>query len=157
MEIVKFKHIQTTYPNGFPLDLLLLADPSLKNIEGYIYNSVSYLVFLESKKIGVLVLEEVEKNSLEVRNIAISETFQNRGFAKQTLQFATTLAKEKGYQKLRICTANSSISQLALYQKQGFEIYKINFNYFTENYSEKIVENDIICKHQICLEKKLHH
>lgn len=155
MNTVEFELIQTRYPKNFPLNLLLLADPSIKNIESYITNSFSYLVVFEKQIIGILVLSEIDKNNIEIKNIAIKESFQNRGFAKQTLQFASKIATQNNYKKLYIATANSSILQLGLYQRQGFEIYKINFNFFLNNYSEPIIENGIICKHQICLEKNL--
>jgi aminoglycoside 6'-N-acetyltransferase I len=87
--------------------------------------------------------------------MAISELFQGNGFGKQLLQFAEEISQQSGYKKLIIGTGNSSIAQLALYQKAGFEIVRIEKDFFVKNYKQPIMENGIPCKHMIILEKEL--
>ncbi|BDS12289.1 GNAT family N-acetyltransferase [Aureispira anguillae] len=138
-----------------PFNLLELADPSRAQIEQYLYESQCYLALLEAQCIGVLVLKELSAQTVEIKNIAIKEIQQGKGYGKKLLKWATKIAQESNYQKIRIGTGNSSIGQLALYQKEGFEITQIVKDFFTHNYPNPIVENGILCKHMIILEKDL--
>ncbi|RIO99278.1 GNAT family N-acetyltransferase, partial [Staphylococcus gallinarum] len=52
-------------------------------------------------------------------------------------------------------TGNSSIGQLAFYQKAGFRIVAVEMNYFVNNYEDPIYENGILCRDLIRLVKKL--
>jgi ribosomal protein S18 acetylase RimI-like enzyme len=52
---------------------------------------------------------------------------------------------------LEVGTGNSSIGQLALYQKCGFRITGIDYNYFIRHYDEPIFENGIPCRDMIRL------
>lgn len=138
-----------------PYELLLMADPSRELIEKYIATGKCYLAYLRSEIVGVLVLNEVSSDCIEIKNIAISLLHQGLGFGKQLLRFAEENCHHLGYSKLIIGTGNSSIGQLGLYQKEGFEIERVVKNFFVDNYDEPIFENGIQCKHLIFLEKNL--
>ena len=84
-------------------------------------------------------------------NIAIKEEVQGRGWGKVLLNFAIEEAKKRKAKDLWIATGNSSIGQLALYQKMGFEMADIRWNHFIDNYPEAIWENGIQCKHMLIL------
>jgi ribosomal protein S18 acetylase RimI-like enzyme len=140
---------------SIPYALLLLADPSIHQINDYLQSGICYVARLENEVIGVFVLNQITPSSIEIKNIAISELFQGNGFGKQLLQFAEEVSQQSGYKKLIIGTGNSSIAQLALYQKAGFEIVRIEKDFFVKNYNEPIMENGIPCKHMIILEKEL--
>jgi ribosomal protein S18 acetylase RimI-like enzyme len=103
----------------------------------------------------VLVLDTLSPTTLEIKNIAIAEPYQGKGYGKQLLKFAANIAREFRCQQLVIGTGNSSIGQLALYQKVGFDLIRIERNFFTNHYAEPIFENGIQCKHLLVLEKKL--
>jgi len=138
-----------------PFDLLELADPSRIQIESYLKSGICYIAEFESKVIGVIVLNKVDSTTLEVRNIAIKESEQGKGYGKALLRYSTKVSLESGYKRLIIGSGNSSIGQLALYQKEGFEIDRIEKDFFIKNYSEPIFENGIQCKHMVILEKNL--
>ena len=105
--------------------------------------------------VGVLVLYQIDSTSIEVKNIAVDESEQGKGFGKALLRYCEIVSRELGYEKLIIGTGNSSIGQLALYQKEGFEISRIEKDFFITNYHEPIFENGIQCKHMVILEKIL--
>lgn len=138
-----------------PFGLLELADPSREQIESYVYDGYCYIAVKEGERIGVMVLKEVAPQVLEIKNIAINPAMQGKGYGRQLLKKATELALISKNVKVIIATGNSSIGQLALYQKEGFEITQIDKNFFTKNYPEPIWENGILCKHKIILEKAL--
>ncbi len=138
-----------------PFDLLELADPSRVQIESYLNTGLCFIVRFESEIIGVIVLEKIDSTVIEIKNIAVKESEQGKGLGKALLKHSKKVSRELGFKKLIIGTGNSSIGQLALYQKEGFEIVRIEKNFFLKNYSEPIIENGIQCKHLVILEKKL--
>ena len=138
-----------------PWKLLELADPSTNNIEKYLVSGTCYVARINCDIIGVIVLDELNTSVIEVKNISIKDSFQRKGYGKFLLRYAEKVSKQLGYYKLKIGTGNSSIGQLALYQKLGFEILRIDKNFFIQNYKQPIFENGIQCKHMIILEKEL--
>ncbi len=138
-----------------PWDLLMLADSSRCQINKYLNSGTCYIAKLNSEIIGVIILNETNSNTIEIKNIAIKKSFQGKGIGKKLLRFTANTCRQMNFHKMIIGTGNSSIGQLTLYQKEGFEISHIDKHFFTRNYSKSIFENDIQCKHMIMLEKKL--
>lgn len=52
---------------------------------------------------------------------------------------------------LEVGIGNAGMGQLALYQKCGFTIIGTNFDFFRKNYTERIFENGIECRHMVRL------
>ncbi len=92
---------------------------------------------------------------MEIMNIAVVEHLQGTGIGKKLLRHAVETAKGYGMSKLEVGTGNSSVSQLALYQKCGFRIFSIDFDYFSKHYEEEIIENGIVCRDMIRLAMEL--
>lgn len=139
-----------------PYDLLELADPSRIQVESYLKTGTCYIAKFESEIIGVIVLNRVDPTTIEIKNIAVRESEQGKGYGKALLKYSEQVSRESGYKKMVIGTGNSSIGQLALYQKEGFKFARIKRNFFLQNYTEPIFENGIQCKHMILLEKNLY-
>jgi len=137
-----------------PFDLLDTADPSRSRINEYLKTGTCYVAKIDFRVVGVLVLNQIDSASMEVKNIAVNENEQGKGFGKALLGYAEVVSRALGYEKLVIGTGNSSLHQLALYQKEGFEMCEILKDFFVKNYSEPIFENGIQCKHMVVLEKK---
>lgn len=135
--------------------LLLLADPSKEMVERYIKESKTYVAVENRKVVGIIVLFENGPTEIEIKNIAVNPSYQGRGFGKRLIQFAISESKLLGYQKLVICTGNSSIYQLSLYQNCGFQIVETVLDFFVKNYNEEIWENGIQCRDLIKLEQNL--
>lgn len=57
-------------------------------------------------------------------------------------------------ESIEIGTGNSSIQELALYQKCGFRLKEIIHDYFVDNYDEPIFENSIQCRDMVLLQLK---
>jgi ribosomal protein S18 acetylase RimI-like enzyme len=138
-----------------PYHLLLLADPSKENINKYIFSADIYTIEKEGLIIGCYVLQSVDSESVEIKNIAIEAAYQGKGFGTELLNHAFKIAKTEGFKKILIGTGNSSLAQLYLYQKVGFRIKKIIKDFFTDNYDEPIIENGIECRDMIMLAKDL--
>jgi aminoglycoside 6'-N-acetyltransferase I len=140
---------------SIPMDLLLLADPSEEMIRKYLISSEVYVADLEEKQIGVIALFPMSEGKLEIKNLAVKTEYQGKGKGTYMIGWATDYASRKGYKELYIGTANSSLEQLKLYQKLGFEVSSIKRNFFIIHYDEPIFENGIQAKHLIMLCKKL--
>ncbi|MCM3738129.1 GNAT family N-acetyltransferase [Bacillus cytotoxicus] len=143
--------IERVLPNEELLPLLLLADPSERQLKSYLHRGIIYVAKRLEGVIGVYVLLETRPNTMEVMNIAVCNKEQGKGVGKQLLQHAILTAKKQGMHTLEIGTGNSSVSQLALYQKCGFRIFSIDFDYFSKHYEEEIMENGIVCRDMIRL------
>ena len=138
-----------------PYDLLLLADETREAIDRYIYDSKIFVLDQDNEIIAIYVLQNLTKNEVEIKNIAVKKEYQGKGIGTFLLRDATNKAKTAGYISIIIGTANAGIKQLYLYQKEGFEIFDIKKNFIVDNYPEPIFENGIQCKHMIMLKKNL--
>lgn len=139
----------------FPLELLLLADPSRELIENYVNRGECFIAEFEQKTIGVYVLLPTRPETVELVNVAVVEDQQGRGIGKRLVLNAIRVAKAKGYKTIEVGTGNSSVGQLALYQKCGFRITGVDRDFFVRHYSEKIFENGIQCIDMIRLSQDL--
>lgn len=142
--------------DNIPFDLLLLADPSRKTIGDYLSRGICYVCKTETDEIvGVYVLIKTRPNTMELVNVAVKESMQGKGIGKKLVLHAISVAKKEGAKTLEIGTGNSSIQQLALYQKCGFRIVGVDRDFFVRHYDEEIVENGIVCRDMIRLSMDL--
>ncbi|AWI13396.1 GNAT family N-acetyltransferase [Caldibacillus thermoamylovorans] len=129
-----------------PMDLLLLADPSLEHVQEYIQRGECFIAEKENQIIGVYILLRTRPATVELVNIAVDEKEQGLGIGKWLVMDAIKKARSSGYEIIEVGTGNSSIGQLALYQKCGFRITGIDRDYFVKHYPEPIFENGIQCR-----------
>ncbi|WP_339319011.1 GNAT family N-acetyltransferase [Paenibacillus sp. FSL R10-2734] len=126
-----------------PFKLLLLADPSQSVVEEYLKRGQCFVAEVENCVIGVYVLLQTRPETVELVNIAVDESHQGKGIGKQLVYHAIQNASLLGAKTVEVGTGNSSVGQLALYQKCGFRITGIDRDFFIRHYSEEIVENGI--------------
>lgn len=138
-----------------PMELLLLADPSKSIVEDYVEKGDCFIAESEGQIIGIYVLLPTRPKTVEIVNVAVAEDHQGKGIGKLLVSDAIRVAKTQGYKTIEIGTGNSSIGQLALYQKCGFRIVSVDHNYFIKHYSGEIYENGIQCIDMIRLSKVL--
>lgn len=141
---------------SIPYDLLLLADPSINLINEYLKLSDVFIAKQNEKTIGVIVILPLTSETVEIKNIAVNPEYQGKGIGSFLIENSIQTTISNDQKSICIGTANSSIGQLCLYQKLGFEITEIQKNFFLKNYTEPIYENGIQAKHMILLKKSLH-
>ncbi|GAL86722.1 acetyltransferase [Sporocytophaga myxococcoides] len=132
-----------------PYDLLLLADPSKDLIEQYIKLSDIYIARQNEEAVGVIALFPLTPDAVEIKNVAVRPEFQGKGLGSYLIENAINTAVHNKQKSICIGTANSSVGQLYLYQKHGFEITEIKKDFFINNYPESIYENGIQAKHMV--------
>ncbi|MEK4626814.1 GNAT family N-acetyltransferase [Solibacillus sp. FSL R7-0682] len=138
-----------------PMDLLLLADPSIKIVEEYVNRGDCFIAEMDNEVIGVYVLLPTRPETVELVNVAVAEKHHGKGIGKMLVMHAVQKAKVEGFKTIEIGTGNSSIGQLALYQKCGFRITGVDIDFFIRHYEEEIFENDIQCRDMIRLSQDL--
>ncbi|MCD6068010.1 MAG: acetyltransferase [Bacteroidetes bacterium] len=160
MEEMTFKYQHLTFtkqdknePREY--ELLLLADPSKDLVDQYLEQSDTFIARQNEETLGIVILLPLTEEIIEIKNIAVKPEFQGQGIGSYLIENAIKVAALKKYKKILIGTANSSIGQLYLYQKLGFEISEIRKNFFTDNYAEPIYENGVQAKHMLILAKQL--
>ncbi|WP_066172287.1 GNAT family N-acetyltransferase [Bacillus marinisedimentorum] len=130
---------------NIPWELLFEADPSEEMVRSYIKRSEVFTAKSGEEICGVLAVMEIKPATWELMNVAVKEGWKNKGIGKQLVKKAIDVAKNRGAATLELGTGNSSIGQLALYQKCGFRITGIDSGFFQRRYKEPIVENGIQC------------
>lgn len=145
--IIIHKKLQS---ESVPWDLLLLADPSKEHIQTYVDSGEIFLATINISVLGVYVLAG-DSDVVELINIAVRSEYQGKGIGKAMLLDAIDRAKQMKAKRIEVGTGNTSINQLAFYQKHGFRIVGVDKNYFIRNYKEKIMENGEQCKDMIRL------
>ncbi|CEN23642.1 GNAT family acetyltransferase [[Clostridium] sordellii] len=128
-----------------PYKLLYSADPSIESVNDYLDRGDCYIAYNNDEVLGVYVLIKTRPSILEIVNIAVEESYQGSGIGKKLVASAIDKARELKVKTLEVGTGNSSISQLAFYQKCGFRIVGVDKNFFKKHYKEKIEENGIKC------------
>jgi len=140
---------------NYPMELLLLADPSRKLVEDYLKRGECYIFENNNLIIGTYVLLPTRPETIELVNIAVVEGMQGRGIGKQLVLHAIQTARATGYKTIEIGTGNSGVGQLALYQKCGFRIVGVDVDFFVKHYPEEIYENGIQCRDMVRLSQDL--
>ncbi|WP_394140266.1 GNAT family N-acetyltransferase [Cytobacillus oceanisediminis] len=150
MEIRKLDKMESP-----PNELLLLADPSIEMIEDYLNRGETFICEEGGERIAVCVMLATRPGTFEIVNIAVDECRQGMGIGKKLIEHSIQTARLQGFKTLEIGTGNSSIGQLALYQKCGFRITGVDRDYFVRHYKEDIFESGIQCKDMIRLSMDL--
>ncbi|WP_409298778.1 GNAT family N-acetyltransferase [Peribacillus sp. SCS-26] len=138
-----------------PMKLLLLADPSERSVRDYLNRGDCYAILEAGEILGVYVLLPTRPETAELVNIAVEEKHQGKGIGRKLVIHAISEARSKGFKTIEIGTGNSSVGQLAFYQKCGFRIMGVDFDFFMRHYEEEIYENGIHCRDMIRLSMDL--
>lgn len=144
MEIRKITDNRDSYK-----ELLLIADPDWSNIQKYLYEGTLLAAYVENECVGVSHYMTNESLETEIYNIGLLETCRGKGYGKLLLQATIEDIRQYNNGSIVLGTGNSSIENIAFYQRCGFEITDIWFNYFLEAYKDPIFENKIQCKHML--------
>lgn len=154
-EVVNMKIRKLNNHERLPIELLQMADPSPMLINEYTQRGETFIAETNGEVVGVYVLLPTRSNTIEIVNVAVSQNEQGKGIGKRLILDAIHQSKKMGYKTIEIGTGNSSIRQLAFYQKCGFRISHIDHDYFVRHYDEKIIENGIWCRDMVRLYQDL--
>jgi ribosomal protein S18 acetylase RimI-like enzyme len=132
-----------------PMKLLLEADPSETKVATYLDEGICFIAEEKEAILGVYIMLPIKPGTAEIINISVRASSQGKGIGKQLIQHAIDQAYAEGYRSLEVGTGNSSINQLAFYQKCGFRMKAIDPGFFLRHYDMPIYENGIQCRDMI--------
>ncbi len=136
---------------SWPFELLLEADPSRQLITVYMHQGHCFVAEQQDGIMGVFVLLALDEETVEIKNIALAERERGKGLGRKLVIAALAEAQRLGFRRVEIGTGNSSLGQLALYQKCGFRMHAVDRDFFLRNYPEPIFENGIECRDMVRL------
>ncbi|PTT34210.1 GNAT family N-acetyltransferase [Chryseobacterium sp. HMWF028] len=137
-----------------PYHLLLLADETKEAIDQYIFNSDIYLLHNGTENIAVMALYKKSNSELEIKNVAVIESYRSKGIGGILMDKAKEMAKENHYKTLTVGTSDTGFQQIRFYEKNGFIKNGILKDFFIENYPVPIYENGLQMRDMIVL---VHH
>lgn len=125
----------------YPYALLLLADETKEAIDRYLFDSEVYLVYKNTTLIGVYCLYKiVEQRLTEIKNIAINEQYQGKGYGSWVLS-AIKKQVQPLVDTLIVGTADVGHPQIHFYESNGFVQFGVRKNFFIDHYQQPIFEN----------------
>ncbi len=134
------------------IDLPLLADEERKMIDKYISDAKMF-VLDDGGVVAEITVVEKERGILEIKNIAVKKSFQRRGYGKKLIRFVCEKFKDE-YSALQVGTGESPLT-LPFYESCGFMRVGVIENFFTNNYSRPIIEDGVLLRDMIILQKRL--
>ena len=78
----------------------------------------------------------------EIQELAIAAERQGQGLGRRFVEWLVDQARQRGRQRMLVGTANSSINNIAFYQRIGFRMDCVRRDYF-RYYREPVYENGI--------------
>ncbi|MGD7045914.1 GNAT family N-acetyltransferase [Jeotgalibacillus proteolyticus] len=136
------------------MSYLLQADETQQMITAYINKGELFSVRKAENTVGAVLFIPIDNQVIELKNIAIDASFRGKGIGKAVIEEAIVLFKEKGFTMMIVGTANSSIENIAFYQKAGFRISGVRKGFF-EDYPEPIYENGIRALDMVMFEREI--
>lgn len=136
------------------LELLLLADPDINVVESYINEGALFAVYDDNKLVSSALIIDINSDVCELKNIATYKEYQKKGYASALIEYITKYYKGI-YSTMIVGTANSSFNNILFYENCGFKYYKTIGNFFIDNYTEKIFEDEIQCIDMLYFKKAL--
>ncbi|RLJ23208.1 acetyltransferase (GNAT) family protein [Chryseobacterium sp. 7] len=138
-----------------PYHLLLLADETKEAINQYIFSSDIYLLHDGTENIAVMALYRKNNSELEIKNVAVIESYRSKGIGSILMNKAKEIAKENHYKTLTVGTSNTGFQQIRFYEKNGFIKSGVLKDFFIENYPAPIYENGLQMKDMVLLSHHL--
>ena len=142
---------------AIPYDLLLLADETKEAIDKYIHDSDIYTVYGKGHPdpIGVFALCMNRENEIEIKNIAILESFRGCGIGTFLLEKIDEIASRRKYQTIIVGTGDAGAREIRFYEKNGFVKFDIIKDFYIHNYTAPITENGTMLKDMVMLKKQI--
>ncbi|NTU82132.1 MAG: GNAT family N-acetyltransferase [Chloroflexales bacterium] len=111
--------------------LLLLAEPSEPSLRWSLNHMADtvYRTDLNSEPVGAATMRW-QGDPAEILELAVATDQQGRGLGRRLVQLLADEARRRGKQQLIVGTANSSIGNIAFYQKCGLRMDHVRHDYF---------------------------
>lgn len=139
------------------LPLLLLADDSEQQVRAYMKDGMLFVAEDDGWTVGIVLAIPLNAAEIELKAVAVDPDSHNQGIGKRMLAQVLPELSKRGYTRVMLGTGNSSIGQLAFYQKAGFRLWKIERDFFSpeRGYPEDLKENGIPLRDMVWLDRSI--
>jgi ribosomal protein S18 acetylase RimI-like enzyme len=132
------------------MSLLLEADESEPVVRSYLNEGELFTIDEGEEHRGV-VLVIGEGDDLEFKNIAVEQMSRGRGLGVAAITLVIDEARSRGFRRVIVGTADSSVGTIGFYERRGFRIYGVRRGFF-DAYPKTIVEDGIAAHDMVMLE-----
>ena len=125
------------------IPLLRLAEPSLPSLRWSLRNLSDAVYRLDvDGALAAAATVRWKGDPCEIVELAVAESRQGTGLGRAMIEWLLDEARRRGKEAMEVGTANSSLGNIAFYQKVGFRMDHVRKGYFWYDRSER-VENGI--------------
>ncbi len=149
MNFVSIKENKKRY-----LELLLLADEQESMVDRYLERGEMYAMEEDGETVAVAVVTEELPGVYELKNIAVSPSWQKKGYGKRMLDFIEGRYRRAGGRSLLVGTGDSP-QTVGFYEHCGFSYSHRVAGFFTQNYYHPIVEDGKLLVDMLYFRKEL--
>lgn len=103
--------------------------------------STTYIAYDDTTPVGAAVMHW-DKAEVELTHLAVTNTLRGRGIGKQIIAALISESRARQMQSVIVGTANSSLGNIAFYQKCGFRMDHVRHDYFSY-FTQPVSENGI--------------
>ena len=119
-------------PRGQLRALFELAEDSAAELDSYIDVGRVLVATSDDEIIGHLQLTGTgDPRQVEIKNMAVRETWQGHGIGRRLIQVAVDLAAAEAVPTILVATAAADIGNQRFYQRQGFRMRSVERDAFT--------------------------
>lgn len=136
-------------------DLLLLADESPAQVAGYLHDGDLFVLDDGAGvALGTTLVLYANDATAELKSVAVRPDRQGQGVGKRMLVGVLAVLRARGVRRVLVATGTTSFAPLALYQKLGFRLFRIERDFFSpeRGYPAELVENGIRLRDLVWLE-----
>jgi aminoglycoside 6'-N-acetyltransferase I len=126
-----------------PYDLLLLSDDTKEAIDKNLDKGELYIGKQNGEIVASFILNPIQFDTIEIKNIAVSENLQGKGYGTYLLHYIIDSTKKRGFKKLIVGTCDQCYKEIEFYKKSNFLVSGIRKNFFIDNYDKPIYENGL--------------
>jgi len=134
------------------LPLLLLGDEQESHIVKYLEHGNLFALYAGDLK-SVCVVTDEGGGILEIQNLATDTRYQRQGYASQLIDYVAGYYAGR-HDKIILGTGDVP-GILTFYEHRGFVVTHRVPDYFTINYDHPIVEDGVLLKDQVYLERRI--
>lgn len=134
------------------MPLLLLGDEQESEIDKYLKRGELFALYDGDLK-SVCVVTDEGGGVLEIQNLATEKQYQRQGYASRLVDYIAE-RYAGNFNKIILGTGDVP-SVLTFYERCGFTATHRVTDYFTTHYDKPIIEDGILLKDKIYLERRL--
>ncbi len=134
------------------MPILLAAEEGEERVRSVLLDSAytAYAARVDGELVGAAAVRWEQDETSEIIYIAVNTEWEGQGYGKRIIASLQDELRARGGSVLLVGTANSSLANLAFYQKCGFRMFEIKRDYF-DYIQPPVLENGILIRDMVVL------